>query len=1251
MQVSFKDGDGYSETVTSLPFGPVAEPASSLPASTLVSNTGQSASATAMIDKQYALEFTLGDHGQGYEISSVSIELAAVPSDLTVSLWIGNHSNRSSVATTKLFDFKNPASFIVGLNKFTAPAGVLAYHRVRYYIVLSDFGSSLSIKETMSDAEDAGGETGAELGDKAHLRALNETGRWSGSPGSDSVLRLALEGSRRASGILVSTYAQPSEGSQEIISVGDDCCFRIGVGAADRYLTRGFSWNSDSTSSLSGGISNPWDLREGTSSTGAKLFRLINTRNAAGITEWTAPQGATVAGGSSKTCVFAQDLNFFDHLGDATRTGAVLTRVFSTSSGNTDTDRPTAPGVTLSHHGDIAVTQPIATVLGEPLHAMVQNLGQTDNSYVSLGGTNLKVASQGFTTGSDAFGYRLQGIGVNIEGSVDGNGNAQVPGGPSPVSVAVHADSSGQPGAKLFDLVSPTEFGAGHSFFEAPPETTLDGSTSYVLVWRYNRGTWHRLQKTSSDSEDTGVLTDFSIANAFYRGADLSSLSEDSGGNALGIAVYGGRPASRVLVSNVGQGSDDVADTSGNDHAQLFHTAGATNGYTLTSVELTSEDAEGDAFDVDICAEDGGADEFPSTTASDCTALAAPMSFTAGNLEFTHAGLALSANTNYVVVIKPRTSASVAIDSTTSGGEDTTGLAVWSIKDYFYYYNSSLSIWANQSAQDEAIQITVNGYERAAVPVVVTPPVVTAGTEIWTGTVTAASVSNTDDSIGYLAFGTNIIFGSLSDTDFDFQGTSYTIRSIILDNANVPANTTQLVIALHSNITARTVGDLVLTVNGSASYAFTSAASSYTTLGNSTNFVWDDPGLSAWAASDMISMSLRDTAPVAPTVTAVELVPYDIPTSGIGVEVEALVSFSAAVDVTGTPQLELDFAGTPKVAACGAATNTTSLVCGYTVVVGDSAPNGIAIAANKLTLNGGTITATGSTTITADLAHAAVAANANHKVDGIRPTLVTTGSESPTTSTDGTQVTLTFSEDISAVTLGSVSVIANSTSGYEQGATVSRSGRTVTLTLFPPSLTIAAGWTVAVALSADAVEDAARNGNLALAATAVTNAIGTTTPTVAGVALTSDPGADNTYAIGDSVEATVTFSFATNDSVDITGTPQLELDFAGTPKPAGCLPDTGTSAMSCIYTVVAGDSAPNGVAIAANTLTLNGGTITATSSTTTNADLAHAAVAINAQSQGRRHPPDARHDRYRCTDHVRRRLSGAPDVQRAARSG
>ena len=163
VKVSFRDGNNYSEARTSLPFGPIAElTRTSATPSTLVSNTGQSASATAAITQRYAQGFRLGNHGQGYEISSVSIELAAVPSSLTVSLWSGGvEGGHQPNTATKLFDFADPSSFAVGLNQFTAPAGAFAYQGVNYFIVLSGFGATLSIKQTTSDGEDAGGETGA----------------------------------------------------------------------------------------------------------------------------------------------------------------------------------------------------------------------------------------------------------------------------------------------------------------------------------------------------------------------------------------------------------------------------------------------------------------------------------------------------------------------------------------------------------------------------------------------------------------------------------------------------------------------------------------------------------------------------------------------------------------------------------------------------------------------------------------------------------------------------------------------------------------------------------------------------------------------------------------------------------------------------------------------------------------------------------------------------------------------------------
>ena len=77
----------------------------------------------------------------------------------------------------------------------------------------------------------------------------------------------------------------------------------------------------------------------------------------------------------------------------------------------------------------------------------------------------------------------------------------------------------------------------------------------------------------------------------------------------------------------------------------------------------------------------------------------------------------------------------------------------------------------------------------------------------------------------------------------------------------------------------------------------------------------------------------------------------------------ARVTFSEAVDITGSAAAGAGLCRQRRKAAiCTAATNTTTMECSYTVAENDSAPNGIAIAANKLTLNGGAITLNGTIT-------------------------------------------------------------------------------------------------------------------------------------------------------------------------------------------------------------------------------------------------------------------------------------------------
>ena len=532
VRVSFTDQFNNAESVTSVPFGPIVRPPPLPSPSTLVGNTGQSPSAAAPITSTYAMGFRLGTHGQGYEISSVAIDLAAAPSSLSVSLWTGGPpgSGYEGMRTAKLFEFENPASFQAGLNEFTAPAGVYAYQHLDHWIVLSGFGSSLSINETTSDAEDAGGEPGATLDDDAG--------------GDSSVLRLAVKGSQRDSGILAANFAQPG-GNQEIISVGDKIAWGIDLGAADRYLIRGLTLNGDDTTSGDGGFDNPFYFRSDSTS-GARHFNLFQTRNVNGLPVWTAPQGATVAG--RNTYVF--DWQFRDDIKNGAdtidRIGAILHRVQQVDdAADGQSDTPAAPGVSL-HVGesisgvDQAGPTAYMAVHGEPLYAVVQNLGRADNGYTSAGTINT-VVSQGFTTGALEDGYPLLGFGVNIEDSP-----SHFPESSASVAVALHADSGGKPGAKLFDLLSPTEYGAGHNFFEAPRGTVLDPETSYVLVWRHVSGISQRLQKTASNGEDPGAYAGFSMADAFHRGADLNNLAEDPDGNALEIAVYarvGNQPA------------------------------------------------------------------------------------------------------------------------------------------------------------------------------------------------------------------------------------------------------------------------------------------------------------------------------------------------------------------------------------------------------------------------------------------------------------------------------------------------------------------------------------------------------------------------------------------------------------------------------------------------------------------------------------------------------------------------------------
>ena len=108
-----------------------------------------------------------------------------------------------------------------------------------------------------------------------------------------------------------------------------------------------------------------------------------------------------------------------------------------------------------------------------------------------------------------------------------------------------------------------------------------------------------------------------------------------------------------------------------------------------------------------------------------------------------------------------------------------------------------------------------------------------------------------------------------------------------------------------------------------------------------------------------------------------------------------------------------------------------------------------------------------------------------------------------------------------------------------------------------------------------------------------------TGPTVTSIAITSDPESDDTYDTGDKIEVAVTFSenvWVPNvgrtgvDGITRTHRPHLELDIGGSARVARYQSNDGADVVFA-YTVQAGDSHQNGVAIGANRLYLDGGYI------------------------------------------------------------
>ena len=349
-----------------------------------------------------------------------------------------------------------------------------------------------------------------------------------------------------------------------------------------------------------------------------------------------------------------------------------------------------------------------------------------------------------------------------------------------------------------------------------------------------------------------------------------------------------------------------------------------------------------------------------------------------------------------------------------------------------------------------------------------------------------------------------------------------------------------------------------------------------------------------------------------------------------GEKIQVQVEFDRPLTVTGTPQVALAIGSHTRAAAFSSISGTTASFT-YTVLASDRDADGIAIAANALGLDGGTIKAAADGTTDAVLTHDAVAADAARKVDGSLVTVpavtgVSFAGSAPAGNTyrpgQTIQVEVGFSRPVTVTGSPVVDLTVGSATRAAAFFSVSNSGTTATfdyrvqdgdedtdgVSIAANSIRLAGGTIKNVAGTTDAVlthvavpADPSRK---------VGDSVQGTVPVVSRLFLSSSPASGDTYQFGEAIRVTAVF----DRPVTVTGSPQVGLTIgAGTAAAVfSSSSRSGISSLSFEYLVRTADRDTDGISIAANSLVLDGGTIRSAAADATDATLAHVAVAADA---------------------------------------
>ncbi len=658
------------------------------------------------------------------------------------------------------------------------------------------------------------------------------------------------------------------------------------------------------------------------------------------------------------------------------------------------------------------------------------------------------------------------------------------------------------------------------------------------------------------------AVNDFDeVAPTVTSGATATVVAENSG---AGQVVY---TASSTDTGDVATGSTSYSLKAVDDHA-LFSINAATGAVTLTgnpdhetqsayAFTVVATDAAGNATEQAVTLAVNDLDESAPTVTSGGTASAIDENSGAGQVVYTATstdagdvsggvGYSLKAVDDHALFTV--NAATGAVTLTGSPDHETQASYAFTV----------VATDTAGNATEQAVTLSVNDLDEVA-------PTITSS-----ATATAITENSGAGQVIYTATSTD-------SGDVATGSTSYSLKAVD-DHAAFSIDASTGAVTLTGNPDHET----------QASYVFTVVATD--AAGN--------------ASEQAVTLAINDISDeTAPSVASIALSSAtgalnSTLNAGDVVQVTVTMDEATVVDTTGgVPRVALTIDSSTFYASYASGSGSTALVFEYTVQSGDTDANGIAIGANALQLNGGTLRdAAGNA---ASIGHGAVGDNAGYLVDTTAPGFSSGGTATAIDENSGSgQVVYTAAASDAASLTYSLKA-----TGDHALFSINGSTGAVTLTGNPDHETKASYAFTVVAT------DPAGNASEQAVSLAI-NDLDDVAPGVSSVAISSASGAQNSRLnAGDVVNVTVTMNEAT--IVNTTGgTPRVALNVGGSTVYAGYASGSGSTALVFSYTVQSGDTDTNGIAIGANALQLNGGTLQDAAGN--NATLTHASVADNA---------------------------------------